>query len=131
MSQYPIVSETGLFEAVNYLASGPSGLGQNFSGFSAYKPAYLTGTFRAPFTVATTATTNPPQWYVAPVSVSNVSLVSPVSSKSPNFEWTFSTPQAAPPFAVGQSLIGDGFTPSWYNGGDGQVPVSVCPRSSP
>lgn len=52
MSQYPIESNEQLFQAVNYLLSGPGGLGQNFQGFSAYTPAYLTGNYRIPFTVA-------------------------------------------------------------------------------
>ena len=48
MAQYPVEDTAGLFEAVNYLLSGPSGLGQNFQGFSSYQPAYVTGTFRQP-----------------------------------------------------------------------------------
>mgnify|MGYP003347452436 CR=1 FL=1 len=36
MSHYPIVTPQGVYEAVNYLASGPSGLGQSFQGFSSY-----------------------------------------------------------------------------------------------
>ena len=54
MSQYPINTPQGLYEAVNYLASGPSGLGQAFQGFSDYNTAYLTGNYRLPFTVLTT-----------------------------------------------------------------------------
>ena len=121
MSQFPISSEEGLYEAVNYLASGPAGLGQNFSGFSAYKPAYLTGTFREPFTVATTATTNPPQWYVAPVSISAVNQLNVVDGKTSTLEWIFSTPQASPPFAVGQTARGVGWDPGFYDGNNGFV----------
>jgi len=35
MSQYPIDSTDGVIEAVNYLLSGPTSLGQNFEGMSA------------------------------------------------------------------------------------------------
>lgn len=35
MSQYPVDSNEGVLEAVNYLLSGPTGLGQNFEGVSA------------------------------------------------------------------------------------------------
>jgi hypothetical protein len=35
MSQYPLDTGSNLVEAVNYLLSGPSGLGQNFEGISA------------------------------------------------------------------------------------------------
>lgn len=40
-------------DAVNYVLSGPSGLGQNFSGLSGYNVTSLTGNFRSPFVVAT------------------------------------------------------------------------------
>ena len=53
MSQYPVNSPEGLYEAVNYLASGPSGLGQDFNGYTAYLPGYLTGNFRTPYTYVT------------------------------------------------------------------------------
>jgi hypothetical protein len=39
MAQFPINTTQGIYEAVNYLASGPSGLGQDFAGFSSYQPA--------------------------------------------------------------------------------------------
>ena len=53
MSQYPVNSPEGLYEAVNYLASGPSGLGQDFNGYTAYLPGYLTGNFRTPYSYVT------------------------------------------------------------------------------
>jgi hypothetical protein len=121
MSQFPIVSEEGLYEAVNYLASGPSGLGQNFDGFSSYTPAYLTGNTRQPWTVSTT-TNAPPNWYVAPIQISSVSyLDNPGTSTSQTTLWTFSTPQSPPPFLNGMLLTGAGWTPSNYNGVDGTV----------
>lgn len=115
MSQYPIVTEEGLYEAVNYLSSGPAGLGQNFSGFSAYTPAYLTGTFRQPYTVATTATTNPPSWYVAPISINNIVRQNVVDGQTANLLWTFTTPQTTPPFRAGQRVNVANVTPSYYN----------------
>jgi hypothetical protein len=122
MAQFPIVTQTGLYEAVNYLASGPAGLGQNFSGFSAYKPAYLSGTFRAPFTVAISTTTTAPSWYVAPIAINNVTPLNVVNGKTPNLQWTFTTPQAKPPFAVGQTIRGNSaWVPDFYQGNDGAV----------
>ena len=53
MSQYPVNSPEGLYDAVNYLASGPSGLGQDFNGYTAYLPGYLTGNFRTPYSYVT------------------------------------------------------------------------------
>jgi hypothetical protein len=56
MSKFPVeVSDNeGLIDAVNYLLSGPAGLGQFFKGFSAFAPGYLTGNYRIPYTVLTT-----------------------------------------------------------------------------
>jgi len=121
MSQYPVEDGNGVLEAVNYLLSGPSGLGQNFAGFSAYQPAYLTGTFRQPYTVATTATNNPPSWYVAPVSVATVTPLNVINGKTQYLEWAFTTPQAAPPFRVGTSPSALGFTPDFFDGSVGTV----------
>lgn len=121
MSQYPVEDGNGVLEAVNYLLSGPSGLGQNFAGFSAYQPAYLTGSFRQPYTVNTTATTTPPSWYVAPVSVSTVTPINVIDGKTKYLEWAFTTPQAAPPFRVGTSPSASGFTPSFFDGSVGTV----------
>lgn len=73
MSQFPVESDEQLFQAVNYLLSGPSGLGQNFQGFSDYRGAYLTGTFRAPFTVPLT-TAQVPTLYVAPLTITNITV---------------------------------------------------------
>jgi len=122
MSQFPIVSQEGLLEAVNYLASGPAGLGQNFAGFSTYKSAYLSGTFRAPFTQAISTTTTAPSWYVAPISISTVTQLNVQNGKTPNLQWTFTTATVTPPFAVGQTIRGDGvWAPSYYQGNDGVV----------
>jgi hypothetical protein len=53
MAQFPVSDDQSLQEAVNQLLAGPAGLGQNFSGFSAYAPAFLTGNYRPPFTIQT------------------------------------------------------------------------------
>ena len=53
MAQFPVSDDQSLQDAVNQLLSGPAGLGQNFKGFSAYAPAYLTGNYRPPFTIQT------------------------------------------------------------------------------
>jgi hypothetical protein len=126
MAQYPVEDQQGLYEAVNYLMSGPSGLGQNFNGFSSYQPVYLTGTYRQPFTVATTATNNPPQWYVAPIAINSVTSLNVVNGQTANLQWTFTTPQATPPFNVGLTVRGRGFVDTssggdFFNGSQGYV----------
>lgn len=74
MSKFPVElsDNEGIVDSINYLLSGPGGLGQNFQGFSDYRGAYLTGAFRAPFTVPLTAP--PPQLYVAPITITNITV---------------------------------------------------------
>jgi len=49
---YPIenIASSQALDGLNYVLSGPSGLGQDFQGFQSYAPAWLTTNFRAPFT---------------------------------------------------------------------------------
>jgi len=132
MSQFPVEAgdTQGIVEAVNYLLSGPGGLGQNFSGFSAYDPvdsanySYLTGNFRIPFSQVGVA-----QLYVAPLSLSNAEQLDDRTIK-----YTFASAQPSPPFAVGNGLTITGITPSTYNNaslsaagyGIGQIGVVQC-----
>jgi len=53
---YPIedINSSTAIDGLNYVLSGPSGLGQDFAGFSAYAPGYLTSNFRVPYTVQST-----------------------------------------------------------------------------
>jgi hypothetical protein len=106
MSQYPVENEAGVYEAINYLLSGPAGLGQNFEGFATFVPAYITGTFRAPFTVPIT-TSPPPTWYVAPISISDIQPVDPdpITGETPTIEVTFASAQASPPFLLGDTVV--------------------------
>lgn len=59
MAQFPLnynkQDSDNAVDAINYVLSGPSGLGQNFAGFSGYNTTYLTGNFRFPYTLATTS----------------------------------------------------------------------------
>jgi hypothetical protein len=116
MSQYPVNSPEGLYEAVNYLASGPSGLGQNFQGFSSYTTAYLTGNYRLPFTNPSYA-----ELYVAPINLSNAELLDPYTWK-----FTFATPQSVPPFALGMGIFVAGVDPSDYDGSYTPIGVIQC-----
>jgi hypothetical protein len=54
MSKFPVEyndqDSNEVVDAVNYVLSGPSGLGQNFDGYSSYNIGNLTGNVRAPFT---------------------------------------------------------------------------------
>lgn len=107
MSQFPV--ETGdiksIADGVNYLLSGPGGLGQNFAGFSSYTPAYLTGNFRIPF-----SQTDPAELYVAPIALSNAEQLD-----NRTIKYTFASAQASPPFSLGNGLSVSGITPSTYD----------------
>jgi len=69
MSQYPLDTQDGVIDAVNYLLSGPSSTGQNFQGVSAtavpsnnivttYEYDMLTNAMAAPFNTQVTDTGN-------------------------------------------------------------------------
>lgn len=108
VAKYPvdIGDQEGIVDAVNYLLSGPAGLGQNFAGFSSYTPMYLTGNFRIPFTQDTIA-----ELYVAPINLSDAEQLDDRTIK-----YTFfGAPLASVPFSLGNGLTVAGVTPSSYN----------------
>jgi len=117
MAKFPVNpgdSDSAVTDAINTLLSGPSGLGQNFQGFSSGTVndappinvnAFLTGNYRPPFTQTTTAST-----YVAPIA-----LATAVYLDSRTIEFTFAAPEATPPFALGNGLTTVGITPSTYD----------------
>ena len=134
MSQYPISTPEGLYEAVNYLASGPSGLGQNFAGFSSYDPVYIRPTFNQPFTIAVTATTSPPSWYVPAIAVTGAQIIGNATgtNTSTNYEISF-TPQPTVPFSVGASADPEGIIDDLHGANsnyNGSADVLACTTSS-
>ena len=50
--QFPVQTgnDTAVADALNYLLSGPSGLGQDFQGYEQWTPGWLTSNFRTPYT---------------------------------------------------------------------------------
>jgi hypothetical protein len=115
MAQFP-VQDSGITDAVNYLLSGPSGLGQNFKGFSSYLPSYLTGNFRVPFGQPTLA-----NLYIAPIPCTSV-----LQLDDRTFQYNFTTTQSSPPFIAGSDLRGDGWTNDFFNGGWNPIGVVAC-----
>ena len=102
MAQFPIEIDDsqGINEAINYLLSGPAGLGQNFQGFSAYLPAYLRPSTRQPWSLDIASTLNPSLYLDIPINDA-----APVGGNPSQFvEFTFATPQATAPFQYGDSL---------------------------
>lgn len=117
MSKFPIEmdDDEGQADAINYLLSGPSGLGQNFAGFSTYTPAYLTGNFRIPFTKADAA-----ELYVAPIALSKAEMLD-----GRTYKYTFASTQATVPFSLGNGLSISGFTNVNYD----NYPTSLTGRN--
>ena len=132
MAKYPVenTDKDGIVDAVNNLLSGPSGLGQNFAGFTnppiqyadtpdaiaTNTPAYLTGNFRTPFTNGSAAT----KTYVAPIPLAFSEYIDSRTCK-----FTFASTQATPPFAIGNPIIVQDVN-SDYNGRQSPTGVVEC-----
>jgi len=118
MASYPVEAgdTSGVVEAVNNLLSGPSGLGQDFGGFSSYQTAYITGNFRTPYT-----TTTPTSLYVPPVNLATAAQLS-----GDTFEFIFATTQTPPPFVQGQGVTISGVADSYYNDTYNTIGVAAC-----
>ena len=107
MAKFPIErsDNEGIIDALNYVLSGPGGLGQNFNGVSFSAPGYLTGNFSPAFTSPTPIAINVP-----PIAVSLAEKLSPNT-----FKYTFSAAQPSAPFFVGSNIRTSGFTKNQYN----------------
>lgn len=100
MAKFPVeVSDVeGIVEGLNYVMSGPSGLGQNFAGYSAFEPATITGNFRSPYTIVPAVTTN---------SVPNADV--PTSNGAGSTQITIADPSL---LKTGMYVTGTGIAPS-------------------
>ena len=123
MASYPISAgdEQNLLEAVNYVASGPSGVGQQLKGFSSYTSSRITGNFRVPYTNADTNPLTAAKLYVAPIPLSTSEWLDDYTWK-----YTFATAQAEPPFALGNGVTISGVTPTDYNDTYLRIGVVYC-----
>lgn len=119
MAQFPIeigdLAATN--EAVNYLLSGPAGLGQNFQGFSAYLPAYIRPSVRQPFDLPVTVGDPPVSQPLNPsiyldIPINNITVP---TNPGQQIVCTFTTPQATAPFQYGDEIELAGVTPGFYN----------------
>lgn len=119
MASYPVqaADTSGLVDAVNNLLSGPSGLGQDFGGFSSYATAYITGNYRTPYT-----STTPTSLFVDPVNLATASQPS-----GDTFAFTFASPlPAQPPFVNGQAVTISGVADNYYNDTYSIIGVVSC-----
>ena len=117
MAKFPVESSDseGIVDGLNYLLSGPGGLGQNFSGFSSYTPAYLTGNYRIPFSQPDIA-----NLYVAPIDLGTNEMLD-----GRTWKFTFLVPQISPPFSPGNGIRVINST-SDYNGSYTPIGVVEC-----
>lgn len=118
MAKYPVeyTDAEGIVDAVNYVLSGPAGLGQNFAGFSESTTGWLTGNYRVPYTSETFVPT-----YVAPIALSSAEMLD-----GRTFKFTFSSTQASPPFQAGNNIQTYGFANDWYNDFWSPIGVAEC-----
>lgn len=108
MSKFPveIQDQEGQVDAINYLLSGPGGLGQNFAGYSNSEQAWLTGNYRTPFVWSSLR-----NLYVPPISLSTSEFID-----SRTLKFTFASAQPTPPFEPGNPINISGASDSWYDG---------------
>lgn len=112
MASYPVENDdiSGLTEGVNYLLSGPAGLGQNFSGTNGEGNIFIKGTETSPFT----STDVPfPELYIAPID-----LASGTYLDDRTIEFTFTTSHGSPTetiFIPGEIVYVYGASDDAYN----------------
>jgi hypothetical protein len=131
MAKFPVEidDKEGIVEAINNLLSGPSGLGQNFAGFtspvlgyyddpSTDPPqaiiGYVTSNFRTPYTNTDPLTST----YVPSVDLKTAEMLD-----SQTIKFTYLTTQATPPFAVGNNPSVRDSSNDYYNGEYGRAGV--------
>jgi hypothetical protein len=107
-AKYPVDAgdDEGILDAVNYLLSGPAGLGQNFAGFSSFTPAYLTANFRIPFSQSSIA-----QLYVPAITIDTIEML---DDRTVKIDYT-TAGLTTPPFALGNGLTVDSVTDPAYD----------------
>ena len=122
MANFPVESSdtTGIIDGLNYVLSGPGGLGQDFGGFGSFTTAYLTGNFRLPY-----SSTIPVNLYVAPIALGTATQLS-----ADTFEYEFASPQPSPPFVPGQTVLIAGVTDSYYDGNYDKIGAVSCTTTS-
>jgi len=111
MPQFPVSDAQGIQDGLNYVLSGPSGTGQNFSSFGSGDLGDLTGNFRPPYTIYNATTTPAVDLYVAPISLSTAEMLD-----GRTWKYTYTTPLAQPAFQLGQPITVLGVANPFYDG---------------
>jgi len=118
MAKFPVEpgDDEGVIEAVNYLLSGPAGLGQSFSGFSNSDASYLTGNYRVPYSATSGVK----------LSVPAIALSTAEMLDGSTYKYTFAAAEPTPPFKLGNDIIVSGVADSFYDGNFLQIGVIEC-----
>lgn len=125
MAQFPVADKSGIIDAINYVLSGPTSLGDSFAYFNSngLEQWDLTGNYRLPFSQISYNDPHVPgiNLYVAPIALSTSEMLD-------GFTWkfTFATPQTTAPFINGQPIYVTGVADSWYNDSYGPIGVADC-----
>jgi hypothetical protein len=121
MAQYPVLDNRGIIDGLNYALSGPSGLGQNFAGFSSSLNGDATGNYRPPFTQENFGTLPNIGIYVAPIALGTSEMLD-----ERTWKFTFATPLTGVPFVNGQPITVTGVANSYYDGTYSPIGVIEC-----
>jgi hypothetical protein len=119
MAKFPVQPNdmNGIVQGLNYVLSGPAGLGQNFAGFSSYDLSYLTGNYRTPFSTSVLE-----KLYVAPINISTCYFLD-----DRTIQVNFAITQTSIPFVEGNQVILVNVTgDSYWDGRYQQIGVITC-----
>jgi len=119
--KYPVeLSDAeGIVDALNYVLSGPAGLGQNFDGFSDYNPLIIRPTFARPFTLPVDTTLDA-NWFIE-LTATATTVVGGNPSNMITIDFTNVYGWTDPPFQFGDRLrlsgfVASGVDPDFWNG---------------
>lgn len=115
MAQFPVSDAQGIIDGLNYVLSGPTGVGQNTAGFNDFNSAELTGNFRPPFTASSA------KFWIPAIALGTATWID-----SRTWRFDFAAPEPTPPFQPGNGVYVTGVTPADYNGGYYVIGVVEC-----
>jgi len=126
MAQFPVSDQQGIIDGLNYVLSGPGGLGQNFAGFSSSGDGTqydLTGNYRPPFTIQNYNLPGIPtiSIYVAPIALGTSEMLD-----ERTWKFNFAVPLVNAPFVLGQPITVTGVTDPYYDGTYSPIGVIEC-----
>jgi hypothetical protein len=121
MAQYPVTDTQGIQDGLNYVLSGPSGLGQDFAGYSSSINGDATGNFRPPYTQDNFGTLPNIGIYVAPIALGTSEMLD-----TRTWKFTFAAPLVSAPFIAGQPITVSGVTDPYYDGTYSPIGVTEC-----